>query len=61
MLDRSDEELLVLTCMFLKKLSIFKENVTDMLENDVIPRVVRFVASDNDVRRRFCSRKESSL
>eukprot|EP00297_Palpitomonas_bilix_P002593 CAMPEP_0113875954 /NCGR_PEP_ID=MMETSP0780_2-20120614/5217_1 /TAXON_ID=652834 /ORGANISM="Palpitomonas bilix" /LENGTH=782 /DNA_ID=CAMNT_0000861977 /DNA_START=147 /DNA_END=2495 /DNA_ORIENTATION=+ /assembly_acc=CAM_ASM_000599 len=48
MLDRSDEELLVLACMFLKKLSIFKENVADMLENDVVPRLVKFIASEND-------------
>ncbi|XP_068196083.1 kinesin-associated protein 3-like isoform X2 [Antennarius striatus] len=47
-LDRDNEELLILVVSFLKKLSIFLENKNDMAEVDVIPRLARFVPCDNE-------------
>ncbi|KAF8572290.1 hypothetical protein P879_02735 [Paragonimus westermani] len=42
-LDRDNFELLILLVSFLKKLSIFKENKNDMLENGIIERITRIL------------------
>uniref|UniRef100_A0A3P9BWS6 Kinesin-associated protein 3b n=1 Tax=Maylandia zebra TaxID=106582 RepID=A0A3P9BWS6_9CICH len=42
-LERDDEELLVLVVSFLKKLSIFLENKNDMAEVDTVERLARLV------------------
>ncbi|KAF3698889.1 Kinesin-associated protein 3 [Channa argus] len=47
-LDRDDEELLVLVVSFLKKLSIFLENKNDMAEVDTIERLARLVPCDHE-------------
>ncbi|KAF3858848.1 hypothetical protein F7725_012049 [Dissostichus mawsoni] len=47
-LERDDEELLVLVVSFLKKLSIFLENKNDMAEVDTVERLARLVPCDHD-------------
>ncbi|XP_075887419.1 kinesin-associated protein 3-like [Nelusetta ayraudi] len=47
-LERDDEELLVLVVTFLKKLSIFLENKNDMAEVSAVERLARLVQCDND-------------
>ncbi|XP_035026684.1 kinesin-associated protein 3 isoform X2 [Hippoglossus stenolepis] len=47
-LDRDDEELLVLVVSFLKKLSIFLENKNDMAEVDTVERLARLVPCDHE-------------
>lgn len=36
MLNRTNVELLILTCHFLKKLSIYKENIQEMLKMNIL-------------------------
>uniref|UniRef100_A0A7N8YIC8 Kinesin-associated protein 3-like n=1 Tax=Mastacembelus armatus TaxID=205130 RepID=A0A7N8YIC8_9TELE len=47
-LERDDEELLVLVVSFLKKLSIFLENKNDMAEMDTVERLARLVPCDHE-------------
>uniref|UniRef100_A0A3Q1HBD2 Kinesin-associated protein 3b n=1 Tax=Anabas testudineus TaxID=64144 RepID=A0A3Q1HBD2_ANATE len=47
-LERDDEELLVLVVSFLKKLSIFLENKNDMAEVDTIERLACLVPCDHE-------------
>uniref|UniRef100_A0A673BXK5 Kinesin-associated protein 3b n=1 Tax=Sphaeramia orbicularis TaxID=375764 RepID=A0A673BXK5_9TELE len=47
-LERDDDELLVLVVSFLKKLSIFLENKNDMAEMDTVERLARLVPCDHD-------------
>ncbi|XP_072297880.1 kinesin-associated protein 3-like [Eucyclogobius newberryi] len=47
-LERDDEELLVLVVSFLKKLSIFLENKNDMAELDTVERLSRHVPSEHE-------------
>lgn len=47
-LEREDEELLVLVVSFLKKLSIFLENKNDMAELDTVERLARLVPCDHE-------------
>ncbi|XP_027138981.1 kinesin-associated protein 3 isoform X2 [Larimichthys crocea] len=47
-LERDDEELLVLVVSFLKKLSIFLENKNDMAEVDTVERLAHLVPCDHD-------------
>ncbi|KAK5607076.1 Kinesin-associated protein 3 [Crenichthys baileyi] len=47
-LERDDEELLVLVISFLKKLSIFLENKNDMAELDTVERLARLVPCDHE-------------
>ncbi|KAM8838685.1 kinesin-associated protein 3-like isoform 1-T1 [Synchiropus picturatus] len=47
-LERDDEELLVLVVSFLKKLSIFLENKNDMAELDTLERLARLVPCENE-------------
>lgn len=44
MLERSNLELLLVSIMFLKKLSIFKENILQMKENNIVFKLSRFMA-----------------
>ncbi|XP_034038857.1 kinesin-associated protein 3-like isoform X3 [Thalassophryne amazonica] len=47
-LERDDEELLVLVVSFLKKLSIFLENKNDMAEVDTVERLARLLPCDHE-------------
>lgn len=47
-LEREDEELLVLVVSFLKKLSIFLENKNDMAELDTVERLSRLVPCEHE-------------
>lgn len=47
-LDRDDEELLVLVVSFLKKLSIFLENKNDMAELDTVEKLSRLVPCEHE-------------
>uniref|UniRef100_UPI003AADCDC0 kinesin-associated protein 3a isoform X3 n=1 Tax=Centroberyx gerrardi TaxID=166262 RepID=UPI003AADCDC0 len=47
-LDREDEELLVLVVSFLKKLSIFLENKNDMAEAYAVEKLARLVPCDHE-------------
>uniref|UniRef100_A0A1A8QVD0 Kinesin-associated protein 3b n=1 Tax=Nothobranchius pienaari TaxID=704102 RepID=A0A1A8QVD0_9TELE len=47
-LDRDDEELLVLVVSFLKKLSIFLENKNDMAELDTVERLAHLIPCEHD-------------
>uniref|UniRef100_A0A8C5NCQ9 Kinesin-associated protein 3-like n=2 Tax=Gouania willdenowi TaxID=441366 RepID=A0A8C5NCQ9_GOUWI len=47
-LERDDEELLVLVVSFLKKLSIFLENKNDMAEVDTVERLARLVPCEHE-------------
>ncbi|XP_033838597.1 kinesin-associated protein 3-like [Periophthalmus magnuspinnatus] len=47
-LERDDEELLVLVVSFLKKLSIFLENKNDMAELDTVEKLSRLVPSEHE-------------
>ncbi|XP_067108860.1 kinesin-associated protein 3-like isoform X1 [Osmerus mordax] len=47
-LQREDEELLVLVVSFLKKLSIFMENKNDMAEVDTVERLARLVPCEHE-------------
>uniref|UniRef100_A0A3Q0QUF9 Kinesin-associated protein 3b n=1 Tax=Amphilophus citrinellus TaxID=61819 RepID=A0A3Q0QUF9_AMPCI len=47
-LDRDDEELLVLVVSFLKKLSIFLENKNDMAEVDTVERLARLIPCEHE-------------
>lgn len=47
-LERDDEELLVLVVSFLKKLSIFLENKNDMAELDTVERLSRLVPCEHE-------------
>uniref|UniRef100_A0A8D3BMG9 Kinesin-associated protein 3-like n=1 Tax=Scophthalmus maximus TaxID=52904 RepID=A0A8D3BMG9_SCOMX len=47
-LDRDDEELLVLVVSFLKKLSIFLENKNDMAEVETVERLAHLVPCDHE-------------
>ncbi|XP_069571991.1 kinesin-associated protein 3-like isoform X1 [Brachyistius frenatus] len=47
-LERDDEELLVLVVSFLKKLSIFLENKNDMAEVDTVERLSRLVPCEHE-------------
>uniref|UniRef100_A0A671VHV4 Kinesin-associated protein 3b n=1 Tax=Sparus aurata TaxID=8175 RepID=A0A671VHV4_SPAAU len=47
-LERDDEELLVLVVSFLKKLSIFLENKNDMAEVDTVEQLARLVPCDHE-------------
>ncbi|RVE62035.1 hypothetical protein OJAV_G00173320 [Oryzias javanicus] len=48
LLDRNDEELLVLVLSFLKKLSIFLENKNDMAEVDTVEKLGRLVPCEHE-------------
>lgn len=48
MLDRVSPELVILTIVFLKKLSIFEENKDAMLELGVVDRLLRYVRCNHD-------------
>uniref|UniRef100_A0A3P9IH53 Kinesin-associated protein 3b n=1 Tax=Oryzias latipes TaxID=8090 RepID=A0A3P9IH53_ORYLA len=48
LLERNDEELLVLVVSFLKKLSIFLENKTDMAEVDTVEKLGRLVPCEHE-------------
>ncbi|XP_024129939.1 kinesin-associated protein 3 isoform X3 [Oryzias melastigma] len=48
LLDRNDEELLVLVVSFLKKLSIFLENKNDMAEVDTVEKLGRLVPCEHE-------------
>uniref|UniRef100_A0A672J8R6 Kinesin-associated protein 3b n=1 Tax=Salarias fasciatus TaxID=181472 RepID=A0A672J8R6_SALFA len=47
-LERDDEELLVLVVSFLKKLSIFLENKNDMAEVDTVERLARLIPCEHE-------------
>ncbi|XP_029930333.1 kinesin-associated protein 3-like isoform X1 [Myripristis murdjan] len=47
-LERDDEELLVLVVSFLKKLSIFLENKNDMAEVDTVEQLARLIPCDHE-------------
>lgn len=47
-LERDDEELLVLVVSFLKKLSVFLENKNDMAELDTVERLARLVPCEHE-------------
>ncbi|CAD7703556.1 unnamed protein product, partial [Ostreobium quekettii] len=49
MLDRSSVELLTLSVMFLKKLSIYKENKERMAECRVVEKLANFVPGGSDL------------
>ena len=49
MLDRTNIELLILSTVFLKKLSIYQENKDQMAACDVVPRLVKLMAGSNEV------------
>ena len=49
LLDRINIELLILATAFLKKLSIYQENKDQMAACDVVTRLVKLMAVDNDV------------
>eukprot|EP00656_Telonema_subtile_P049943 TRINITY_DN6335_c0_g1_i2.p1 TRINITY_DN6335_c0_g1~~TRINITY_DN6335_c0_g1_i2.p1 ORF type:complete len:692 (-),score=245.79 TRINITY_DN6335_c0_g1_i2:174-2249(-) len=44
MLERTNLELLLVSLMFLKKLSIFKENIVQMKENTIVSKLNRFLS-----------------
>eukprot|EP00050_Salpingoeca_kvevrii_P021998 m.119622 g.119622 ORF g.119622 m.119622 type:complete len:749 (-) comp9559_c0_seq2:85-2331(-) len=48
MLDRQNNEFLLLVVTFLKKLSIFAENKDKMLEEGAIPKMLRLIPSENE-------------
>lgn len=48
MLDRVSPELVILTIVFLKKLSIFEENKDAMVELTVVDKLLRYVRCDHD-------------
>eukprot|EP00941_MAST-03F_sp_MAST-3F-sp1_P006015 g6015.t1 len=47
LLDRKNVDLLTLVTVFLKKLSVFKENKDKMKEEHVIPKLLKFVGGKN--------------
>lgn len=47
MLDRNNPDLLFIVLNFLKKLSIFGENKTEMKELGIIPKLTRFIPCNN--------------
>eukprot|EP00276_Gloeochaete_wittrockiana_P011053 CAMPEP_0184665670 /NCGR_PEP_ID=MMETSP0308-20130426/58158_1 /TAXON_ID=38269 /ORGANISM="Gloeochaete witrockiana, Strain SAG 46.84" /LENGTH=798 /DNA_ID=CAMNT_0027109807 /DNA_START=91 /DNA_END=2487 /DNA_ORIENTATION=+ len=49
MLDRRNPELLALVMSFLKKLSIFQENKSEMMEAKIIEKLERFTPCGNDM------------
>ncbi len=49
MLDRTNIELLILSTAFLKKLSIYQENKDQMAACDVVARLLKLMAVDNEV------------
>lgn len=49
MLDRTNIELLILSTAFLKKLSIYQESKDQMAACDVVARLVRLMAVENEV------------
>ena len=49
MLERNDFHLLIITLLFLRKMSIFSENKNEMIELNVIEKLVRFFSCDNEV------------
>jgi len=48
MLERSDLELLTITCEFLKKMSIFTENIKQMKDAEVTLKLSKFVPCSNE-------------
>ena len=48
LLERDNPELLILVVSFLKKLSIFQENKTDMADNDIIEKIAVLIPHEND-------------
>ena len=49
MLERTNTELLILSTIFLKKLSIYQENKDQMAACEVVPRLIKLMAVDNEV------------
>ena len=49
MLERNDFNLLIISLIFLKKLSIVHENVTQMAEENLVGRLTRFFTCGNQV------------
>ena len=49
MLDRSNTELLILSTIFLKKLSIYQENKDQMAACNVVSRLIKLMTVDNEV------------
>lgn len=47
MLDRNNPDLLFIVLNFLKKLSIFGENKTEMKELGIIDKLTRFIPCNN--------------
>jgi len=48
MLDRADLELLTVASEFLKKMSVFKENIKQMKDDDVVAKLCKFVPCSNE-------------
>lgn len=48
LLERNNPELLILVVSFLKKLSIFLENKTDMADNNIIEKIAPLIPHEND-------------
>jgi hypothetical protein len=46
-LERTNAELLILAVGFLKKLSIFEENKNQMVEQAIVPKLVKFIPCNN--------------
>jgi len=49
MLDRNNPDLLFIVLNFLKKLSIFGENKTEMKELGLISKLARFIPCNNEL------------
>jgi len=49
MLDRTNLELLLVSVAFLKKLSIFQENIVQMKENNIVAKLNKFIPNNNEV------------
>ena len=49
MLDRNNPDLLFIVLNFLKKLSIFGENKSEMKENGIVEKLNRFIPCNNQL------------
>ena len=49
LLDRDNTELLILAVSFLKKMSIFRENKSEMAEGNVVRKLYRLIPHKNEV------------
>ena len=48
MLDRNDLELLTVAVEFLKKMSVFSENIKQMKDNEIAAKLTRFIPCSNE-------------